>query len=57
MLSGMTAFITLKEGTEEVSKSDMRKAFKPVGLKLERVTEREIVKPAETYQIKVQGGT
>lgn len=57
MLSGMTAFVTMTEGTDEVDKGDLREAFKPRGLKLERVKKREIVAPVETWQIKVKGGT
>lgn len=57
MLSGMTAFVTMKDGVEMVKKGDIRKAFSPKGLKVERVKKREIVKPVETYQIAVSGGT
>jgi hypothetical protein len=57
MLSGMTAFVTLKGDDPKLMKSDLRKAFSPVGLKLEKVNKREITKPVETYQIAVTGGT
>jgi len=57
MLSGMTAFVTLTDETEKVDKGDIRDAFKPRGLKLERVKKREIATPVETWMIKVKGGT
>ena len=57
MLSGMTAFVTMKDGVEMVKRGDIRKAFNPKGLEVERVKKREIVKPVETYQIAVSGGT
>jgi len=57
MLSGMTAFVTQKEGAEKMTKGDVRKAFAPKGLKVERVSKREIIQPAESYMIAVTGGT
>jgi hypothetical protein len=56
MLSGMTAFVTVKDDTK-LTKAGLRKAFSPKGLKVEKVGTRDITKPAETYQIAVRGGT
>ncbi|MGC6460059.1 MAG: hypothetical protein ACON4R_17035 [Akkermansiaceae bacterium] len=57
MLSGMTAFVTTKSEDTKMDKKSISKAFAAKGLKLEKVSTREITKPVETYQIAVTGGT
>jgi hypothetical protein len=57
MLSGMTAFVTLNGEEAKLMKGDVRKAFDEAGLKLEKMNQREIAKPAESYLIAVTGGT
>ena len=57
MLSGMTAFVTTKSESTKMDKRTISKAFAAKGLKLEKLKDREITKPVETYQIAVTGGT
>lgn len=56
MLSGTSAFVTLNEDTK-LTRGTVRKAFDPVGLKVEGVKAQEIAKPAEAYALAITGGT
>jgi len=56
MLSGTTAFVTTKEETK-LTRSTVRKAFDPAGLKVEGVKTQEIDRPKEAYALAITGGT
>lgn len=56
MLSGTTAFVTVNEGTK-LTRSTVRKAFDPAGLKVEGVKTQEIERPKEAYALAITGGT
>ena len=44
LVSGMSAIVTVSYGTD-IKKSDVRKLFKPKGLKLEKLRKGEYAKP------------
>lgn len=56
LMSGNRAIITVSPDYKP-SKGDVRKAFSPKGLKLEKMSKMDIDKPIEGYLIKVKGGT
>lgn len=56
MLSGTSAFVTVKEGTK-LTRGSVRKAFDPAGLKVEGVKTQEIETPKEAYTLAITGGT
>lgn len=56
MLSGTSAFVTVKDGTK-LTRGTIRKPFSAKGLKLESVSSKDITRPEEAYQIAITGGT
>ena len=52
----MTAFVTVKDEAK-LSRTTVRKAFDPKGLKVSRLKKASIAKPKEAYQIAITGGT
>ncbi|MDA7881696.1 hypothetical protein N9A94_05270 [Akkermansiaceae bacterium] len=56
LISGTTAFVTTN-GEEVLSRSAIRKAFDPKGLKVSGVKKASIAKPKEAYQLAITGGT
>jgi hypothetical protein len=56
LLSGTTAFVTVK-GEATLSRTAIRKAFDPKGLKVKGLKKASIAKPKEAYQLAITGGT
>ena len=56
LMSGNRAIVTVKPDYSP-KKSDVRKAFDPKGLKLEKLNKLDIDKPVEGYLVKVKGST
>ena len=52
----MTAFVTVK-GDAKLSRTAVRKAFDPKGLKVKGLKKASIAKPKEAYQLAITGGT
>lgn len=57
MLSGMSAFVTTKTEDVKITRGTVRKAFDEAGIKVERVSKKDIPAPKEAYAISVTGGT
>ena len=56
LVSGTNAIVILNADQADLKKSDLRKAFKPAGLKLEKVTKGEFDKPKVGYRFTGKGG-
>jgi len=54
LMSGNRAIIVVSADYKP-SKGDVRKAFKPGGLKLEKLKKLDVAKPVEGYQLTVAG--
>gem|GEM_PF-1860219 len=56
LVSGTNATVILSEGTPDLKKSDLRKAFGAAGLKLEKLEKGEFDKPEVGYEFVGKGG-
>ncbi len=56
LVSGTNAIVIPNGESEDLTKSDVRKAFKEAGLKLEKMSKDEYAKPTAGYQFVGKGG-
>jgi hypothetical protein len=56
LVSGTNAIVILSPEMEDLKKAEIRKAFKPAGLKMEKVTKGEYDKPQVGYRFTGTGG-
>jgi hypothetical protein len=56
LVSGTNAIVILSPDMDDLKKAAIRKAFKPVGLKMEKVTKGEFDKPQVGYRFTGKGG-
>jgi len=54
LMSGNRALITVNADYKP-TKGDIRKAFSPAGLKIEKLSKLDVAKPVEGYCLKVAG--